>query len=714
MGLHTMTGSERKIKRRPVCLNSATGRCSVRGMKTRIGVVVFGVLIVLLFSAAQLSAQGQWESGNSSLSGASGALPLSKVVLFTSGVGYFQREGTVNGSTDLDLYFKTKDINDLLKSLVVLDLDGGQVTEVTYSSRDPLARTLQSFAIDLTGNPGVAQILTQVRGEAVELTTSQRISGTILGVESKPSGENTADTFLNLITDEGMRSINLAEVRSFRFLNPDLQAELDQALSLLAESRSAEKKRVTVGFSGEGKRRIRVGYLLEAPLWKTSYRLVLEEGQEHFLQGWAIVENTTDEDWREVSLSLVSGRPISFIMDLYRPIYVPRPTVQVETYSSIAPQRYEEDLGLAAAPPEAPMAKQRMAESRAAPMAEPMLEEQALRDELDLSQGVTTAARAEEAGSFFRYLIRHPVTVPRKESAMLPIVTQKVEGRRVSIYNQRVQAKHPLHGLKLKNTTGFDLMGGPLTVFEQGSYAGDARIDTLAAGAERLISFAIDLDTEVALSSRSVPETLLSVRIVKGTLISTLSQRAESTYRLKNSDNRSRSVLIEHPLNPDWDLVAPAKAEETTRSAYRFLVEVPAGGGEQLLVAQERQIDRTVMLTNINDNQITYFLSARNVDRRVKRALEQLAERKTALAHTVRLRQEQERKVNTIHREQSRIRENMSRLEKTSDLYKRYVGLLDEQEDLLEQALTTIEDLMAQEQRQREQLDRYILSLDLP
>jgi len=695
-------------------LNSATGRCSVRGMKTRIGVVVFGVLIVLLFSATQLSAQGQWEGGNSSLPGASGAIPLSKVVLFTSGVGYFQREGTVNGSTDLDLYFKTKDINDLLKSLVVQDLDGGQVTEVTYSSRDPLARTLQSFAIDLTGNPGIAQILTQVRGEAVELTTSQRISGTIVGVESKPSGENTADTFLNLLTVEGMRSINLAEVRSFRFLNPRLQAELDQALSLLAESRSAEKKRVTVGFAGEGKRRIRVGYLLEAPLWKTSYRLVLEEGQEHFLQGWAIVENTTDEDWREVSLSLVSGRPISFIMDLYRPIYVPRPTVQVETYSSIAPQRYEEDLGLAAAPPEAPMAKQRMAESRAAPMAEPMLEEQALRDQLDLSQGVTTAARAEEAGSFFRYLIRHPVTVPRKESAMLPIVTQKVEGRRFSIYNQRVQAKHPLYGLKLKNTTGFDLMGGPLTVFEQGSYAGDARIDTLPAGAERLISFAIDLDTEVALSSRSVPETLLSVRIVKGTLISTLSQRAESTYRLKNSDNRSRSVLIEHPLNPDWDLVAPAKAEETTRSAYRFLVEVPAGGGEELLVAQERQLDRTVMLTNINDNQITYFLSARNVDRRVKRALEQLAERKAALAQTVSLRQEQERKVNTIHREQSRIRENMSRLEKTSDLYKRYVGLLDEQEDLLEQALTMIEDLRAQEQRQREQLDRYILSLDLP
>jgi hypothetical protein len=457
-----------------------------------------------------------------------------------------------------------------------------------------------------------------------------------------------------------------------------------------------------------------VGYLLEAPLWKTTYRLILEEGEEHFLQGWAIVENTTDEDWRDVSLSLVSGRPISFIMDLYQPIYVPRPRVEVETYSSIAPQRYEEDLGLAVAPPEAPMAKGGVAESRAAPMAEPLYDEEVRRDELDPSQGVTTAAQAEEAGNFFRYVIRHPVTVPRKESAMLPIVTQNVEGKRFSIYNQRVQARHPLHGLKLKNTTGFDLMGGPLTVFEQGNYAGDARIDTLPAGAERLISFAIDLDTEVAVSARSVPETLLSVRIVKGTLISTLSQRSEATYKIKNSDERSRSVLIEHPLNPNWDLVAPVKAEETTRSAYRFLVEVTGGSSEELLVAQERQIDRTVVLTNINDSQITYFLSARNVDRRVKQALEGLAERKTALAQTVRQRQEEERKVNTIHREQSRIRENMARLEKDSDLYKRYVSLLNEQEDLLEEALTKIEDLRAREQRQRAELDRYILSLDLP
>jgi hypothetical protein len=251
-------------------------------------------------------------------------------------------------------------------------------------------------------------------------------------------------------------------------------------------------------------------------------------------------------------------------------------------------------------------------------------------------------------------------------------------------------------------------------VFENGSYAGDAQIDTLPAGAERMISFAIDLETEVAVSSRSVPETLLSVRIIKGSLISKLSQRAESTYKIKNSDNRSRNVMVEHPLNPDWDLVSPGRADETTRSVYRFLVKVAPGSREELLIVQERQIDRSVQLTNLNDDQISYFISARRVDRRVRQALEGLAERKTALTRTVNQRQEEERKVNAIHREQSRIRENMARLEKSSNLYKRYVSSLNAQEDILEETLEKIEDLRQEEQKQREELNRYILSLDLP
>jgi hypothetical protein len=643
-------------------------------------------------------------------------MPLTSVILFTSGVGYFQRQGTVDGEATLEFYFKTGDINDLLKSLVVQDLDGGQVAGVTYSSRAPLSRILQSFAVDLTGNPGLADILDQVRGEAVELAASERITGTVVGVETRPSGEFTSEAYLNLMTGQGLRSVKLDQVRELRFLNRELERDLYQALELLAEGHRTDKKQVSLSLLGQGRRRVRLGYLLEAPLWKTSYRLVLGEEEEHFLQGWAIVENTTDEDWRSVSLSLVSGRPISFTMDLYQPIYVPRPRVELELYSALGPQSYEEDLGVAAAPP-APSAKSRAAAPEELAGQAPGYgagEGYREQEALDLRQGITATAEALEAGNLFRYAIRNPVTIPRQESAMLPIVNQGIQGRRVSIYNRSVQASHPLHGLKLKNTTGFDLMGGPLTVFEAGSYAGDARIDALPAGAERLISFAVDLDTEVAVSSRSVPDRLLSVRIVKGSLIRTLSLHREALYTIKNSDDRSRSLLIEHPLDPDWELVAPAAAEETTRSHYRFLVPVAAGGGEELAVVQERRLEQSVLLSDLDQEQITYYLSSRAVDQTVKQALEGLAARKAALEATVGQRQDEERSIDSIHREQNRIRSNMERLDRESALYKRYVSLLDEQEDELERSLERIEELRLQERRQREEMDRYILSLDIP
>ncbi len=275
---------------------------------------------------------------------AEAALPLSRVVLFSSGVGYFQREGTVEGNASLELAFRTAEINDLLKSLVLRDLDGGQITGVNYASRDPVARTLRSFAIDLTGNPDLAGVLAQVRGEAVEVSTSETVRGTLLGVESRPAGEGVAETWLNLLSERGLRSIALREVREVRFLNAELDRELRSALSLLAQSHSQDRKRVVLGFSGKGKRRVQVGYLLETPVWKTSYRLVLGNEQSHFLQGWAIVENTTDQDWRGVKLALVSGRPVSFAMDLYQPLYLSRPVVVPELYAGLRPQLYDEDL----------------------------------------------------------------------------------------------------------------------------------------------------------------------------------------------------------------------------------------------------------------------------------------------------------------------------------------------------------------------------------
>ncbi len=275
-------------------------------------------------------------------------MPLTKVVLFTSGVGYFEHRGEVEGDAQVEMRFNVNDVNDLLKSMVLEDRGGGRISTVTYGSRDPITKTLQAFPIDLTNNPTLGDILDQVRGEKVQIDAPTAITGVLLGVEKrrKQVGQDeTAEVeFLNLLTEEGLRSVPMDSISRVKLLNEELDKEFHQALAVLATGHNNDKKSVTLDFLGSGKRPVRVGYIQETPVWKTSYRLVLDEGGKPFLQGWAIVENTTEADWDNVQLTLVSGRPISFVMDLYEPLYVQRPLEQLELYASLRPQVYEQDL----------------------------------------------------------------------------------------------------------------------------------------------------------------------------------------------------------------------------------------------------------------------------------------------------------------------------------------------------------------------------------
>ena len=286
-------------------------------------------------------------------------LPLTKIVLYASGVGYFQRDGQINGHGQVALRFKVDTVNDLLKSMTVQDFDGGQVSTVTYDSRDPITRTLKSFAIDLTDNAGLGNLLWQMRGERVEVATPNLVQGVIMGVETKKERVGDKDVieveYLNLLTDNGLRSIPLPQVQQLRVTNEQLNAELRQALAVLATSHDTQKKTVTLDFSGQGSRRVRVGYIMETPVWKTSYRLVLSDTEAPFLQGWALVENTTDEDWQDVRLSLISGRPISFTMDMYEPLYAQRPVVVPEVYAALRPQTYGQAMEAPGKPSENPV-----------------------------------------------------------------------------------------------------------------------------------------------------------------------------------------------------------------------------------------------------------------------------------------------------------------------------------------------------------------------
>ena len=301
----------------------------------------FASLLIVLAPIGVAGAQ------RSQTAGTNADVPVTKVVLFSSGVGYFEHAGTVQGNGSTMLRFKTSQINDILKSLVLQDQDGGRVGAITYASQDPLAKTLRSFQVDITQNPSLADLLNQLRGARVSIQAhAEKLSGTILGVEVRrvpaDKGEPIAVPVLNLLTGATIRSVELQSISNLSLDDPELEGELTKALSALAQARDQDKKPVTIDFMGTGTRRVRIGYVVETPIWKTSYRLLLDDrksiGQ---LQGWAIVENQTESDWNGVSLSLVSGRPISFMMDLYQPLYSTRPTVVPELFASLRPQVYE-------------------------------------------------------------------------------------------------------------------------------------------------------------------------------------------------------------------------------------------------------------------------------------------------------------------------------------------------------------------------------------
>ena len=694
-------------------------------------------------------------SGESFVAAAEPALPLEKVVLFTSGVGYFQHAGEVTGDATVEMTFKADEVNDLLKSMVVED-EGGAASTVNYASRDPITKTLDTFAIKLADNPSIGDLLGRLRGEKIDIDAATPVTGTIVGVESRvvPVGadKTVSRQFVTILAADGLRTLPLESITRLRLLNPRLQEELEKALAVLALGHDNEKKSVMLAFTGKGPRKVRVGYVQESPLWKTSYRLMLGDdaggagngaGPEvkAALQGWAIVENTTDNDWKDVRMSLVSGRPISFAMDLYPPLFLPRPVVRPELYASLLPQVYGQDMaeakaafagaanGMAERARE--MAKSQMPQDRKAGAAKPLapgrrgeaqggldgdaaLPMQGQEAEmLRASTSLKSLAEGVSLGELFRYEIATPVTLARQRSAMLLIVADRVTAERVALYDERVLAKHPLSGVRLKNTTPLNLMQGPVTVYDAEGYCGDARIEDMAPGGERLLSYAVDLDVEIVPRAEPRPEEIVSVRLVKGTLLVARRLARSRKLEVKNSGAKPVKLLIEHPIEPGWKLVANQKADETTRDRYRFAVAAEPGKPLTLEIAEEMPVEQSSAIANLDDNAILLYSRARGTSPAVQESLAELIRRKQEIERIVREKADREQEINAIGQEQARIRENMGRLERTSDLYTRYVQKFSQQETHMETLREEITQRQAQEHQARQGLDAYLLQLDV-
>ncbi len=651
------------------------------------------------------------------------ALPIRRVVLYKHGVGYLERRGRVHGSETVHLDFKARDMNDVLKSMTVLDLTGGSVSAVSYDSTKPLEQLLEEATIRIPDDGSLTALLGQVKGARVRARVGKEIvEGVIVGLDSMSvaAGETAVQRpFLTLLVGGALRTFDVLELAELAFLDETVRKDLEFYLSTVLSSYKKDTKRMAILTAGEGDRELFVSYVIEAPVWKTSYRILLQEGEPPLLQGWAVVDNTGDEDWVDVELALIAGLPVSFVHDLYSPRYLKRPVVQVQLETGVAPVIPEEGYG---APPPPPMMEMAMmpggmpAPAPPPAASAPMMKTlggagRARREAMERSAPVQTVT--QEVGDLFEYKVDRPVTVHRNQSALVPIVGRPFEGKRVLLYNRSTREKNPMACIELRNTTGLTLEGGPVTVSEGDTYVGEAMLDTMKPQDKRFVPYAVELSCAVSVEDRNEDGPVFRATVNHGVLLIEYYHFRRTRYHVRNKAPRAQTLYVEHPRT-GWQLVETQEPAETTDSFWRFKLELAAGATPEFIVNERSGGTRHYQFTNIGLGDVAFFLSSRFIDERVAAALREvigLREKDMALMH-------EEQRLHQLRaqlgKDQERIRANIESLKTGAsqrELAERFVTKMNEQEDRLEATDKELERVAQERKALQEEVNRRIHAL---
>ncbi len=641
-----------------------------------------------------------------------GRLPIRRVILYSNGVAYIERRGMVAGNAEVDLSFKQSQVDDVLKSMIVLDLGQGKIGAVSYNSSAPAsARTAEiPFAIDAETkeNGGMAGVLSQLQGAKVSVTSGKgTLTGSILTVERRvipTENERPAAsaTFLVIASDSGeISSFDLAEVRSVKLLDDGTRHDINEFASATASTRRRDAKTIVVTSNGAGTRELVVSYTIAAPIWKTTYRVVLDKEGKPFFQGWAIVDNVSDEDWTNIKLSLVSGSPISFIQNLQKPLYRYRPIIPIPDDLNLDPQIYDAEgrgsgsgsgngngdgSGFGSGSGRANETVNVSAGDTSNYMKVETSVSEALLSE---QSGVSTAATGKELGDLFEYTIENAVSVPRDRSALIPIVQTIMDGERVSIYNEGARKDRPMGGMMLTNTTSLTFEGGSLTVLDNDAYAGEALMERLKPQEKRLVSFALDLGTRISAEEKQDRDIVKLIKVVNGTFQVHYFKTDEKIYHLTNQTNKNKVIYIEHPVRKTWGLTENTQTPDViTDRYYRFRVELKPFAKADLTVGERQPLMDSFQLIAINRDELTLFLTRRLIDDATRAKLERLLELRTKIAQFDNSMKSYDDEVEKIEADQKRLRENIEALSKTPDaktLIDRYIAKANDQETRIEQ-----------------------------
>ena len=678
----------------------------MRSMKTAALWLALAAVSSGRFSLGQ-SSFGKSSLGQSSTRGPSAdlaaRLPVTHVILYKNGVGYFEHAGHVHGSQDVNVDFTTAQLNDVLKSLTVLDLGKGRITGVSYNSAAPLERRLGSLRLPVGENPTTAQFLDALRGARLEVRSgSESASGRLLSIEERDLpgrvDQKITVTQISVVSESGeVRLFDLTPSTSVRVAEKEVNEEVGKYLGLVASTRDQDVRRMTISTAGDGERSLLVSYISEVPVWKSTYRIVIPSEGKPLLQGWAIVDNTVGEDWKDVELSLVAGAPQSFVQELSQPYYTRRPVVAMPENAMLTPQTHEATIeqqavvvngqlaspamgvvggvpggvasgsmggvigGVVSGVPQAQMGAGSGGGAGGGKFKAWLARPDATEVAENLESG-TTVGETRELGDLFEYKLKDRVTIRKNQSALVPILQSRIDAEKVSVWNPSESSV--LRALWVNNTSNLT--------------------DAIKPGEKRLLSYAADLGVLVNAKQKADNQRVTKVIIEHGLMTQSTEERQENTYTIRNRDASAREVVIEHPVRPGWKLTDDEKPVESSASFHRFRLTVEPKKTTTLLVKEYRPISSRYQLSNLTDNDIKFFLDQKMINADLEKALRRIVAQKNDIAVLEAVITGRRAQVSSISDDQQRVRENMKALKGSAEekaLVERYVRELNEQED---------------------------------
>jgi hypothetical protein len=618
-------------------------------------------------------------------------MPVKQVILYKHGIGFFEREGVVPAGDEIRLDFQNNDMNDVLKSLTVTDLSGGRVTSVRYDSNETPEQRLAKFPFQVGDTEFLSTFLDRLKGAKVELKLSDKtVSGAILSARPiETGGENNKRVVreqVTLLLDSGdLANFGLDAVDSMRLLDPHLQEQLKQYLQTLGQAKSRENRSVYIASSDKDARHLKASYIAPTAIWKSSYRLTLHDA-DSTLEGWAIVDNTTGEDWTDVRLAVVSGRPISFISLLDTPRYGQRQVAELPedraagpvVYSGVLDKNAPEEGGAAGGVIGGVVggvgegagrgdgafrvgkAKHFSTNDLMAPSAGLTPRPVPAPGEWNSLESSVAGATGATLGELFEYNFAGTVTIKKNQSAMLPFLQDKVTARKLLIYSSERDGEHPVNAAELVNKTDKTLDGGPITVYDGGAYAGEALFETLKAGDERLVGYAVDYGTRIDSTFGTRDQTIREIHAKNGTLQFRYSVHQTRVYSAKNVDSKPKTLIVEQPI-AGYTVLTP-KPSERTSSAYRFQIDIPANGTQRLQVEQEQVTFESTVVSSATPDYLLTILQNKELSEAGRKQLGVIADLKRKIAATEDSVNSTKSQLDDLGSDQARLRQNLDSL----------------------------------------------------